>query len=358
MTAGTRRRTVHSAVAAALAALTLVSCSTGGGDTTEGAGTADPTTASSEGSEASRERVSLNVGYIDTSINGVGIIAIANELDLWEKAGIDVNLTPFTNGPTQIQAMQGGQIDVGYIGGGAVWLPASGQATVITPNEASNGDVVIASPESDATEPEDLRGLSVGVPEGGAGELMLSLALDSAGLTEDDIEKVVLDPPSVVSAFVSEQIDAAAIFSPLSNQILESVPEAVVVAQNSDYPDTVFMGGWVASNEAVESMQEELTRFLEVFIEANDFRISDTDTTIEYASAESGVPAEQLQGQAEVSLWMTSDEIAANNEDGTTFAQFESLEEIFVQVGRLEEVVDADTFVNTELFAAAKDNQS
>ena len=122
-------------IATALA-LTLAGCapaaSPGAGD------------ASSDPSEATRERVSLNVGYIDTSINGVGVIATANELKLWEKYGIDVTLTPFTNGPTQIQAMQANQIDVGYIGGGATWLPATGQATIIVPSEVSLGDVVLA----------------------------------------------------------------------------------------------------------------------------------------------------------------------------------------------------------------------
>ena len=187
---------------------------------------------------AGEDRVSLNVGYIDTSVNGVGVIAVANELGLWEEAGIDVTLTPFTNGPTQIQAMASGSLDIGYIGGGATWMPASGQATIITPNESTFGDYLIASPESGATSMSDLKGLSVGVPDGGSGEMILSLALEEAGLTFDDIERVPLDPPSVVSAFVSGQIDVAAIFSPLSDQIFESVPDAVVLANNRDFPET------------------------------------------------------------------------------------------------------------------------
>ena len=229
---------------------------------------------------AALEPLELNVGYIDTSINGAGVIAVADHLELWDKYGLDVELIPFTNGPTQIQAMQSGDIDVGYIGGGAVWLPASGQATIIAPSELSNGDVVIASADSGATSMEDLAGMSIGVPEGGAGELMLSLALTSAGMTDEDIEKVVLDPPSIVTAFVSGQIDAAAIFSPLSDQIFEATPDSVVVAENSDYPETPFLGAWVASNPAVEEKPEALVRFLAVYAEANDFRISDRKSVV------------------------------------------------------------------------------
>ena len=49
--------------------------------------------------QAARPAVSLNIGYIDTSINGVGVIAAANKLDLWKKAGINAKLVPFTNAP-------------------------------------------------------------------------------------------------------------------------------------------------------------------------------------------------------------------------------------------------------------------
>jgi NitT/TauT family transport system substrate-binding protein len=300
-----------------------------------------------------RETVSLNVGYIDTSINGVGIIAVANELGLWEDAGIDVTLTPFTNGPTQIQAMAAGSLDIGYIGGGATWMPASGQATIIVPNESTFGDFLIASPASGATSVDDLAGLRVGVPEGGSGEMILALALEEAGLTADDIERVPLDPPSVVSAFVAGQIDVAAIFSPLSDQILSSVPDAEIIANNVDFPETEFVGAWVASNQAVADKADAVSRFLEVWAQANDYRLENTEDTVALASAESGAPAEQLQGQADKLEWWTSEQILADNESGLTYERFEALEALFLELGRIEEIADAESFVNLELFAQA-----
>ncbi len=272
----TTRKTAASALAVA-AAITLAACSAPAEEAT-----------STDGDE--RERVSLTVGYIDTSINGVGVIVTANELGLWEEAGIDVELVPFTNGPTQIQAMAAGSLDIGYIGGGATWLPMSGQATIIVPNESTYGDSLIASPASGATSPADIAGLRVGVPDGGSGEMILTLALESAGLTMDDIERVPLDPPNVVSAFVAGQIDVAAIFSPLSDQIFENVPDAEVIANNRDFPETAFVGGWVASNQAVDDNPEAVSRFLEVWAQVNDYRIENTEEVVAWASAESGTP--------------------------------------------------------------------
>lgn len=303
-----------------------------------------------------RERVSLTVGYIDTSINGVGVTAAATELDLWEETGIDVELVPFTNGPAQIQAMAAGSLDVGYIGGGATWLPMTGQATIIASNESTFGDYIIASPESGATTTEDLEGLSIGVPDGGSGEMILALALADAGLTEDDIERVALDPPNVVSAFVGGQIDAAAIFSPLSDQIFDRVPDAEVIANNRDFPETAFVGAWVASNQAVQDKPDAVVRFLEVYAQVNDYRIENTEEIVEWASIESGTPVEGLQGQADNLEWWPSDQLLADNSDGTTRERFAAMQDLFIEVGRLETAGDPDEFVNTELFEQAMEN--
>ncbi|MEO3856448.1 aliphatic sulfonate ABC transporter substrate-binding protein [Acrocarpospora sp. B8E8] len=302
-----------------------------------------------------RERVQLNVGYIDTSINGVGLISVANDLKLWDKAGIDVKLIPFTNGPTQIQAMAAGSLDVGYIGGGATWMPASGQAVIIAPSEATLGDFLLASPDSGAKTVADLKGKKVGVPDGGSGEMILNLALNKAGLTIDDITRVPLDPPAVVSSFVSGQIDVAAIFSPLSDQIRESVPDAVVLANNRDFPETTFLGAWVASPSAVSGKQEALTRFLEVYIEANDFRKANTAKAVELAAAASGAPAQQLQGQADNLQWYTSDEMLADNASGKTRERFAALQKLFVQLGRLQAETPVEQWVNVDLFKQAKE---
>lgn len=340
-----KRRTILGVAAAVAAtALALTGCS---GGSSSGGGESTPD---------GRERVQLNVGYIDTSINGVGITAVANDQDLWNKAGIDVNLTPFTNGPTQIQAMAAGSIDIGYIGGGATWLPASGQATIIAPSESTFGDYLIASPQSGAKSVTDLKGLRVGVPDGGSGEMILSLALEKAGLTENDIQRIPLDPPNVVSAFVAGQIDVAAIFSPLSNQIMESVPDAVVIANNKDFPETEFVGAWVASNQAVSDKADAVTRFLEVYAQANDFRVENPEETVKLASQASGAPEQQLQGQVDALQWWTSDQILEDDKSGLTAQRFEALEQLFVKIGRLDAVTPADEFVNVDLFEQAMSN--
>lgn len=357
-------RPLPATITATMVGLSLVLAACGGDDAAapgESAVAPGPEAAGPEatGPEATaaaaedQEPVQLEVGYIDTSINGVGLICIADELGLWEQENIDVNLTPFTNGPTQVQAMAANSLDIGYIGGGATWMPMSGQAVIITPNESTYGDYLIASPESGVTDVADIGGMRVGVPDGGSGEMILNLALEEAGLTVDDIERVPLDPPAVVSAFVSGQIDVAAIFSPLSDQIIESVPEAEVIANNRDFPETVFLGGWVASPQAVEENPEAVERFLQVWIQANDYRIENPEASVECAAEASGAPAEQLQGQVDNLEWYTSEQVLDDNESGTTAERFQSLQSLFLDLGRLENEAPPEEWLNTDLYSQA-----
>jgi NitT/TauT family transport system substrate-binding protein len=308
-------------------------------------------------SASARPRVSLNIGYIDTSINGVGVIAAANKLDLWSKAGIDAKLIPFTNGPTQIQAMAAGSLDIGYIGGGAMWMPASGQAVVIAPNEKTYGDFVLARPETGIKSVKDLRGRKVGVPDSGSGEMILALALEAAGMTFKDIQRIPLDPPNVVSAFVAGQIEAAAIFSPIADQIRERIPATVVVANNKDFPNTEFVGAWVASNQAIAGKPEALTRFLEVWQQVNDYRIKNTREVVQWASAASGAPAAQLQGQANALEWWPSSQILADNRSGLTRKRIVALQDLFVKLGRIKTPAAPDSFINTALFDKAMETR-
>jgi NitT/TauT family transport system substrate-binding protein len=302
---------------------------------------------------AARPRVSLNIGYIDTSINGVGVIAAANKLDLWNKAGIDAKLIPFTNGPLQVQAMAAGSLDIGYVGGGAMWMPASGQAVIVTPNESTFGDYVLARPGIGIQSVKDLRGRKVGVPDGGSGEMILTLALNAAGMAMSDIQRIPLDPPNVASAFAAGQIEAAAIFEPIVSQLRERVPGTVTIANNKDFPGNEFIGSWVASNQAAANKGEAVTRFLEVWQQVNDYRIKNPKDIVQWASAASGAPAAQLQGQVDALEWWPNSQILADNKSGKTRDRIVAFQQLFVKLGRIKTPAAPESFINTAFFDKA-----
>nr|WP_290899958.1 aliphatic sulfonate ABC transporter substrate-binding protein [Hoeflea sp.] len=205
---------------------------------------------------SAQERDAIRMGYI-ADYFGTSIAAIATDRGLWEKHGLDADLKVFTNGPIQVQALNAGSLDFAYIGPGALWLPASGQAKVIAPNALGYTDRVIAQPGIESI--EDLRGRKVGVPQGTSGDMLLRLALEDAGMTMDDIEVIPMDPSTIVTAFSSGQVDAAGIWYPFVDVIKQRVPELNELSSNEQFfPEIAFPSSFIVSDDMADN--EEVIR--------------------------------------------------------------------------------------------------
>ena len=115
----------------------------------------------------------------------------------------------------------------------------------------------------------------------------------------------------------------------------------------------VFCGGRSQALTDFLAKQAMVERFLEVWIQVNDYRIANVEESVALAAAEAGAPVDQLRGQADNLEWYPSEQILADNESGLTYARFDALVDLFVELGRLEEKADATTFVNIDLYNQA-----
>ncbi|WP_229070756.1 aliphatic sulfonate ABC transporter substrate-binding protein [Actinoplanes sp. DH11] len=293
----------------------------------------------------------VRIGYI-ADFTGASLMAIANDQDLWAKNGLRPELSVFTNGPLQVQALGAGDLDFGYVGPGAMWLPASGKARVVAINSLGFADRVIAQPG--IAEAEDLAGKRIGVPEGTSGDMLVRLTLQAAGLTEDDVERVTMDAATVVTAFSSGKIDAAGIWYPLIDTIKKRVPDLVELAKNDDYyPAVSFPSAYLARNEVVTGEAPLVRKMLAVLREATDIRALGVPEAIEVTSRFlRTVSAEQLRTEAYSARFLTSAELAAKSADGTVNGWLTELNELFQQIGKLKKVTDPATYYDGAAYAA------
>jgi NitT/TauT family transport system substrate-binding protein len=286
-------------------------------------------------------------------ITGGALAAIANAQGLWEKYGIDVELVPFTSGGPLVTAIAAGQLDTGSIGHGAMWGPASGLGTLLVPSEVSLETFIFAQPSVGVSTLADLRGHSVATPEGSAGDLLLLLALERAGMAVSDIEKVNMDPPTLVSAFAAGQVDAASIWTPPYAEIRKSVAGVVELAGTRDYADVKFFGGIIANNDLVQRNPDVLVRLLKVFIDANDFRKNNIEETVKITAAETGLPEDTLADAAANVQFLSSVEFHDATSSGDVYDWADGLIGLQVQAGKLDAVPDPMTYINVDLYDQA-----
>ncbi|MFC4005916.1 aliphatic sulfonate ABC transporter substrate-binding protein [Nonomuraea purpurea] len=289
----------------------------------------------------------VRFGYI-SDYNGASLLAIAAKQGLWDKQGLTPEIKVFTNGPLQIQALGAGDLDFGYIGPGAMWLPASGKAKVVAINTLAYADRVIGRPGVASI--QDLKGKKVGVPEGTSGDMVLNLALRKAGMTAKDIQKVPMDPATVVSAFASGQIDGAGIWYPLIDTIKQKVPGMVELASTKEFPDSSFPTAFVSGPKTDQALANKVIKVLQ---EANDWRAAHPDEAVTEAAALLKLDAAKVKADAANVQTMTTADLVAKTKDGTVAKWLNSLGDFFVSTGQLPSRPDPATYYTGDLYEKA-----
>src|ERR1700749_3639128 len=144
-----KRRLAVGAAALAVAALTAVSaCSSGN--------------SASGGSDAT-----LRIGYI-ADVHGAGLITTAQKEGFFTKEGVNAETTKFSAGPSEIEAIAAGKLDIAYIGPGALWGAMGGKADVIAIDSLSTADSLVANPAK-VPNLKALKGKKIGYPKGTSG---------------------------------------------------------------------------------------------------------------------------------------------------------------------------------------------
>lgn len=343
MTARFNRRQMLLGTAGLAGIATLAAC--GGDDTTP----TDP--AATEGGDTAAPATvdEINVGYIADS-NGSMLMAVAEDQGLWEKHGLDVTSSTFTNGPLQIQALGTGDIDFGYIGFGALWLPMSGKADIVAIQSLGKADRVIAQPG--ITSMEDLKGKKVGVPEGTSGDMILNLALEEAGMTVDDIDRVPMDPPTAISAFASGQVDAVGLWYPHVDTLKAQVPDMVELAESNDFPNLAFPACQVANTD-ITDRPEILSKYQAVCKEAFTWAAENKEAIPALIAAFLDAPEDAIASEQQYVEVLTADDVIAASEDGTVEGWMTMLNEIFVEAEKVDEVADVSSYWLGDEYAQA-----
>ena len=89
--------------------------------------------AETEAPAADVETVQLNVAYMP---NYASLWSVLTGIDqgFFAEEGLEIKLWEFADGPSEIAAMEGGSIDLAYIGHGAHKLCINGQAKIFAPS--------------------------------------------------------------------------------------------------------------------------------------------------------------------------------------------------------------------------------
>lgn len=317
--------------------------------------TTAPTQAPTEApTEAPVETVSLNVAYMP---NYASLWSVLTAIDkgYFAEEGLEVTLWEFADGPSEIAAMEGGSIDLAYIGHGAHKLCINGQANIFLPSSVHSTDRIIVLPSSGVTSVDDisnLKGKRVAYNGGSSSETALTGALNAAGLTMDDIEAYEMDATNMVAAMMSGNVDACTAWNPYSNQIMESCEGALELefATNS-----VNMSSWICLPSYAEENHDVLVRFTRALLKGMEFASKEEnwDYAVELYAKQCAKDVTACQVETGDATWFSSEYVKASLSDGTFQDLYTRQQAMFLESGAVESEVPLENYILFDVMTEA-----
>ncbi|MGB0683070.1 MAG: putative urea ABC transporter substrate-binding protein [Magnetovibrionaceae bacterium] len=171
-------------------------------------------------------------GYLETS----GI------MDKWaEKYGIDVEIVQINDYVESINLYTAGQFDgVSATNMDTLSIPSAGgiDTTALIVGDYSNGnDAIILKGEGDLA---SLKGKPVNLVELSVSHYLLARGLDTVGLSEADLAKVInTSDADMIAVFGTDEVEAVVTWNPLVSTILET-PGTTKLFDSSDIPGEII----------------------------------------------------------------------------------------------------------------------
>lgn len=159
----------------------------------------------------------LKIGYLP--VTGHAKFFVAKEQGLFEREGLDVELLEFQNSADGINALKAAKIDVGAFGTTAPLVHIAKGTDLRIIGGIMGEDAAIVTTPGNAGKIKgvaDLRGKKIATVRLASGDAVLRGALHDAGLDwKKDVQIFELkNPPAVIEALRSGQVDAGVVWGP------------------------------------------------------------------------------------------------------------------------------------------------
>jgi NitT/TauT family transport system substrate-binding protein len=345
-------------------ALSMVGCSSGT-ETNAPAPTPEATTQEEVKTEIAEEEkkeeetqpqemTQLNVAYMPNYAATWSVLT-AIDKGYFEEEGLDVTLWEFADGPSEIAAMEGGSIDLAYIGHGAHKLAIKGQAAILLPSSVHSTDKLTVLTSHGINSPDDLKGKKIAYNAGSSSETALNSALNVAGLTMDDIEAYEMDPTNMVASMISGSIDAASTWNPYTAQILQNCEDAMEIEFSTN---SVNLSSWIALPSYVEENKDIVVRFTRAILKAMEF--SAQEENWEYAvglyAVQTAKDKDACFVETNDATWFSKEDIANGLADGTMQDYYTRQQAMFRENGDVESEVPLENYVLFDIMNEALGN--
>ncbi|GIQ69543.1 aliphatic sulfonate ABC transporter substrate-binding protein [Xylanibacillus composti] len=224
-----------------------------------------------------------------------------------EEQNIEIRWHEFASGPPHFEALAAGRLDFGSVGGTPVIAGQVGNVdfkAVAVVSDGKKGNAIVIPPNSSIQQLADLKGKKIGVAKGSSAYNFLYMAIDQAGLTDNDIDIIQLQPDEARPALDSGAIDAWSIWEPYATTaVFQSGASILASGEDLGIDAPSFL---IARTDFINEQPEATVAFLKAYEQTRLYFLEHL-----YEVAEEIADAEKLELEIVTTVLENSDPILA-----------------------------------------------
>jgi aliphatic sulfonates family ABC transporter substrate-binding protein len=296
------------------------------------------------GSTASEESAEENVTIRIAVQKSIAIPYLAEALGYYEdeftEDNINVELVEFSLGPEVIEAVASGEIDIGFLGDVPAFsgLLNGGDYKIVARWESDNSSYLITRDDANINSLSDLKGKKLSYAFGSTQTALVYSYLESAGLTENDLEIINLSLADSVTSIVNGDVDAAIVDELRATQAVEK--GGVSKLMNSE-GYKLFVSPIIATNEFTSEHPDLTSRVLKVIEKAAEYSEQNPDDAIAKAAERIGVDESTIDPiirNCDLEVYLGDEELAAIKENAAQAYKY----------GVIKEELNVDDYIDTK----------
>lgn len=287
--------------------------------------------------------------------------AIAEKEGLFEANGANVELIWFDGYLSSMEALAAGQLDANCqtlndtisFAADAV----NGEVAVLVNDNSAGNDKIIVSEGIDSV--EDLQGKTIALEEGVVGDFLLTLSLEEAGLSREDVQIKNLETGAAATAFAAGQVDAFAGWVPFWETALERDGSKELVS-SKEFPGAI-PDLLVVSQTLIDEQPDQVQALVDTWFDILAFMDENPERANEIMAERASISSEEFDKYLEGTKIFTLEENLEAFSPGDTMEHMphaaEVMADFMVQVGFIPEAPDLDAVLDDQFVQAYAESQ-
>jgi NitT/TauT family transport system substrate-binding protein len=238
----------------------------------------------------------IRVGYFPNITHSQALVGMAN--GAFQKAmGENVQIDPkiFNAGPTAIEALFAGELDMTYIGPNPAingYVKSKGAALRIVAGATSGGAVLVVRADAGIKSAADLAGKRIATPELGNTQDVAAryyVLANNLTLTEKggNVQIIPTKNPDILTLFLKKEIDAAWVPEPWGARLVREANGVILLDERDLWPDGKFVvAHLIASKKFLDAHPDLMKKWLGVHVELTQWIRANPDEAKKIANAE------------------------------------------------------------------------